>query len=223
MIRFEGVSKTYFNGAALKVLDNVTTQINENEYVGILGPSGSGKSTMLHIMGLLDRPTQGQFFYRDRDMTTLTDEEASRTRGREIGFVFQSFNLVPNLTVLENVELPLFYQGVPASERRDRARANLDKVNLLPRLTHQPTQLSGGEKQRTAVARALVTNPNIILADEPTGNLDSKTGQEILALLDKLHDEGKTIIMITHDGSIAKRLPRQLHIHDGRVTEVKPS
>lgn len=219
MIRLEGVGKTYFNGAALTVLDDVNVHIKANEYVGILGPSGSGKSTMLHILGLLDRPSRGRFYFRDRDVTTLSDEEGSRTRGREIGFIFQSFNLVPNLNVLENVELPLFYQGVKHTERHARAKESLRKVNLSHRLHHQPMQLSGGERQRTAIARALVTNPNLILADEPTGNLDSKTGQDILHILDQLHDEGKTIVMITHDVSITKRIPRILRINDGKVTE----
>jgi len=219
VIRLEGVGKTYINGAALTVLDDVNVHIKASEYVGILGPSGSGKSTMLHILGLLDRPSRGHFYFRDRDVTTLSDEEGSRTRGREIGFVFQSFNLVTNLTVLENVELPLFYQGVKAAERRERSEESLRKVNMTHRLNHHPTQLSGGERQRTAIARALVTNPNLILADEPTGNLDSKTGQDILGILDQLHDEGKTIIMITHDVSIARRIPRILRINDGKVTE----
>jgi putative ABC transport system ATP-binding protein len=149
----------------------------------------------------------------------LTDDERSRARGRQIGFVFQSFNLVPNLTVLENVELPLFYQGVGAAERRARAEESLAKVRMTHRLTHAPLKLSGGERQRTAIARALVTRPDLVLADEPTGNLDSKTGTEILALLDALHGEGKTIIMITHDEVIARRLPRLLRIHDGRLSE----
>lgn len=219
MIRLEGVGKTYYNGAPLTVLDDVNVHIKANEYVGILGPSGSGKSTMLHILGLLDRPSRGHFYFRDRDVTTLSDEEGSRTRGREIGFVFQSFNLVSHLSVLENVELPLFYQGVKPAERHERSMESLRKVNLTHRLHHHPTQLSGGERQRTAIARALVTNPNLILADEPTGNLDSKTGQDILGILDQLHGEGKTIIMITHDVSIAKRIPRILRINDGKVTE----
>lgn len=219
MIRLEGVSKTYFNGSSLTVLDDVTLTIAGNEYVGIFGPSGSGKSTLLHIIGLLDRPSRGRFFYRDRDVTSLSDDEGSRTRGREIGFIFQSFHLVPNLSVLENVELPLFYQGVSAPVRREKAREQLEHVRMSHRLSHVPSQLSGGERQRTAIARALVTNPSMILADEPTGNLDSKTGQDILAILDRLHADGKTIVMITHDVSIARRLPRLLRINDGRVTE----
>jgi putative ABC transport system ATP-binding protein len=219
VIRLERVSKTYMNGSALTVLDDVTVHIKDNEYVGIFGPSGSGKSTMLHIIGLLDRPSVGRYFFRERDVTTLSDEEGSRTRGREIGFIFQSFHLVPNLTVLENVEIPLFYQGVHHAARRERARQALESVRMTHRLTHNPSQLSGGERQRTAIARALVTNPDLILADEPTGNLDSKTGQDILAILDQLHADGKTIVMITHDVSIARRIPRLLRINDGRVTE----
>jgi putative ABC transport system ATP-binding protein len=219
VIRLEHVGKTYLNGTALTVLDGVTLSIAASEYVGILGPSGSGKSTLLHILGLLDRPSRGRFLYRGRDVATMTDEEASRTRGREIGFIFQSFHLIPNLTVLENVEMPLFYQGVPAAERRERARARLEQVRMSHRLTHAPSQLSGGERQRTAIARALVTNPLMLLADEPTGNLDSKTGQEILGLLDQLHASGTTIIMITHDIGIARRLPRLIRINDGRVSE----
>jgi putative ABC transport system ATP-binding protein len=219
VIRLEEVGKTYGEGARLTVLDRVSATIAEGEYVGILGPSGSGKSTLLHILGLLDRPSMGRYFFRGRDVTTLTDDERSRARGRQIGFVFQSFNLVPNLTVLENVELPLFYQGVGAAERRARAEESLAKVRMTHRLTHAPLKLSGGERQRTAIARALVTRPDLVLADEPTGNLDSKTGTEILALLDALHGEGKTIIMITHDEAIARRLPRLLRIHDGRLSE----
>jgi len=219
VIRLEGVGKTYVNGAALTVLDDVHVHIAAGEYVGIYGPSGSGKSTLLHIIGLLDRPSRGRFLFRERDVTTLNDEEGSRTRGREIGFIFQSFHLVPNLTVLENVELPLFYQGIKHHDRRERARAAIAGVNLTHRIGHAPAQLSGGERQRTAIARALVTNPNLILADEPTGNLDSKTGKDILAILDRLHAGGKTIVMITHDVEIARRLPRLLRINDGRVTE----
>jgi len=219
MIRLEGVSRTYFNGTALTVLEQVHLQIAANEYVGICGPSGSGKSTLLHILGLLDHPTAGRYYFNERDVTTLSDEDSSRLRGRSIGFVFQSFNLVNTLSVLENVELPLFYQGVKAHERRARAMQCLEQVKLTHRVRHVPTQLSGGERQRTAIARALVTNPDLILADEPTGNLDSKTGQDILDVLDRLHAGGKTIIMITHDMAIARRLPRLLRIRDGRVSE----
>ncbi len=219
MIRLEGVGKSYWNGEALTVLDDVHLTIAAGEYLGIFGPSGSGKSTLLHILGLLDRPSRGRFFFRDRDVTTLSDDECSRTRGREIGFVFQSFHLVPNLTVQENVELPLFYQGVKSALRHQRAKAAIDGVRLSHRTRHAPSQLSGGERQRVAIARALVTDPDLILADEPTGNLDSRTGQEILGILDRLHAAGKTIIMITHDVEIARRLPRLIRINDGRIYE----
>ena len=219
MIQLDGVSKTYFTGSALTVLDDVHLTIERNEYVGIFGPSGSGKSTLLHIMGLLDHPSRGRYLFRGRDVTTMSDEDSSRTRGREIGFVFQSFHLVPNLTVLENVELPLFYQGIHHHERRERAQQAVARVNLEHRALHASAQLSGGERQRTAIARALVTNPELILADEPTGNLDSKTGRDILDMLDQLHANGKTIVMITHDMEIARRLPRLIRINDGKVTE----
>lgn len=219
MIDLEGVGKTYFTGSALTVLDDVHLRIAGNEYVGIFGPSGSGKSTLLHIIGLLDRPTRGRFLFRGRDVTSLDDAAASRTRGREIGFIFQSFNLISNLSVLDNVGLPLFYQGVHHAERVARAREAVASVNLSHREHHAPSQLSGGERQRTAIARALVTGPDLILADEPTGNLDSKTGKDILAILDKLHAAGKTIVMITHDVEIARRLPRLIKINDGRISE----
>lgn len=219
MIELEGVGKTYVNGTALTVLDGVNLRIERNEYVGIFGPSGSGKSTLLHILGLLDRPSRGRYRFRGHDISALSDEESSRMRGREIGFIFQSFHLVSNLTVQENVELPLFYQGVHRDERRERAAETIAAVNLSPRAHHAPSQLSGGERQRAAIARALVTRPELILADEPTGNLDSKTGKDILAMLERLRDEGKTIVMITHDMEIARRLPRLLRINDGRLTE----
>ncbi|MGA1194088.1 MAG: ABC transporter ATP-binding protein [Kiritimatiellia bacterium] len=219
MIQLEGVGKTYVNGAALTVLDAVDLRIERNEYVGIFGPSGSGKSTLLQILGLLDHPSRGRYLFRGRDVSGLSDEESSRTRGREIGFIFQSFHLITNLSVQENVELPLFYQGVHHHERRERALEAIAAVNLSHRTTHAPTQLSGGERQRVAIARALVTRPELILADEPTGNLDSKTGKDILAILERLHDEGKTIVMITHDTEIARRLPRLLRINDGRLSE----
>lgn len=219
MIELEGVGKTYFTGAPLTVLDDVHLRIERGEYVGIYGPSGSGKSTLLHIIGLLDQPSRGRYVFRGQDVASMSDEESSHTRGRSIGFIFQSFHLVPNLSVLENVELPLFYQGVRFHERRERARQAIASVKLAHRERHAPSQLSGGERQRTAIARALVTRPDLILADEPTGNLDSKTGREILDVLGALHAEGKTIVMITHDMEIARRLPRLIRINDGRISE----
>ncbi len=219
MIRLEAVTRTYPIGDGLTVLHGVDLWVKPKEYVGILGPSGSGKSTLLHMIGLLDRPTTGKVFLRDRDVNSLPDSERSRLRGASIGFVFQSFHLVNQLSVAENVALPLFYQRVPYRERRQRALQALDDVGLSQRTSHLPTQLSGGECQRTAIARALVTDPDLLLADEPTGNLDSQTGKDIMNLFDRLHDKGRTIIMITHDRSIAAALPRVTHIQDGRIRE----
>jgi len=219
MIRLVNIGKTYPAGAGVRALVSVNLHIREGQYVGILGPSGSGKSTLLNLLGLLDVPTAGELRFEGRDVATLSDQELSRLRGRAIGFVFQSFHLVSHLSVSENVELPLFYQGVPHRERWERARAQLDRVNLSHRLHHLPRQLSGGECQRTAIARALVTEPKLVLADEPTGNLDSKTGMEILALFDALHGQGKTLAVITHDLSVASRIPRIVRIADGILSE----
>ena len=220
MITLDHITKTYPVGGGLTVLDDVCLEIAQGEYLGILGPSGSGKSTMLHIMGLLDRPTSGHLAFDGRPVNALDDKELSTMRGRLVGFVFQSFHLVPQLSVSENVELPLFYQGVPRRKRRARAAKALDEVGMLPRRGHLPSQLSGGERQRTAVARALVTEPALILADEPTGNLDSRSGGDIVALLERLHGEGRTIVMITHDRDIAATLPRVVHIRDGKLEEL---
>jgi putative ABC transport system ATP-binding protein len=219
VITLDHITKTYPVGGGLTVLDDVCLEIAQGEYLGILGPSGSGKSTMLHIMGLLDRPTSGHLAFDGRPVNALDDKELSTMRGRLVGFVFQSFHLVAQLSVSENVELPLFYQGVPRRKRRARAAKALDEVGMLPRRGHLPSQLSGGERQRTAVARALVTEPALILADEPTGNLDSRSGGDIVALLERLHGEGRTIVMITHDRDIAATLPRVVHIRDGKLEE----
>ncbi|MEI6167121.1 MAG: ABC transporter ATP-binding protein [bacterium] len=219
MIELINVSKIFPAGAGVRALQEVNLKVAEGEYVGILGPSGSGKSTLLNLLGLLDAPTSGILNYGGRDTTTFTDQELSKFRGQFIGFVFQSFHLINHLSIIENVELPLFYQGVPAHERRQRATAQLEAVNLGHRLTHRPRQLSGGECQRVAISRALVTNPPMILADEPTGNLDSKSGQEILAIFDSLHRQGKTLIVITHDLHVAQRIPRIVRIADGILTE----
>jgi len=219
VISLEHITKTYPVGGGLTVLDDVCLEVAAGEYVGILGPSGSGKSTMLHIMGLLDRPTSGQLSFNGRAVHALDDRELSELRGRLVGFVFQSFHLVPQLSVSENIELPLFYQGVPRRERRERAARALEAVGMSARRRHVPSQLSGGERQRTAIARALVTEPALILADEPTGNLDSRTGGDIVALLEQLHEEGRTIVMITHDREVASLLPRVVHIRDGKLEE----
>lgn len=219
MIELINISKIYPAGTGVRALEGVNLTIRDGEYVGILGPSGSGKSTLLNLLGLLDGPTGGVLRYDDRDTTTFTDAELSRFRGRKIGFVFQSFHLINHLSVIENVELPLFYQGIPPRERRARAEAHLQAVNLGHRLFHRPRQLSGGECQRTAIARALVTDPPMILADEPTGNLDSRSGQEILAIFDGLHRQGKTLVVITHDLTVARRIPRIVRIADGILTE----
>ena len=219
MIRLTNIGKTYPAGAGVRALASVNLHIREGQYVGILGPSGSGKSTLLNLLGLLDVPTAGELQFEGRNVATLSDLELSRLRGRAIGFVFQSFHLVSHLSVSENVELPLFYQGVPHRERRARAQAQLARVNLGHRLHHLPRQLSGGECQRTAIARALVIEPKLLLADEPTGNLDSRTGAEILALFDALHAQGKTLIVITHDPGVARRIPRIVRIADGILSE----
>jgi putative ABC transport system ATP-binding protein len=223
MIELVNISKIYPAGAGVRALEGVNLTIRDGEYVGILGPSGSGKSTLLNLLGLLDAPTSGNLRYDDRDTTTFDDTELSRFRGRSIGFVFQSFHLINHMSVVENVELPLFYQGVSARERRARAEAQLQAVNLGHRLLHLPRQLSGGECQRTAIARALVTNPPMVLADEPTGNLDSKSGQEILAIFENLHRLGKTLVVITHDLTVARRIPRIVRIADGVLTEEAPA
>jgi putative ABC transport system ATP-binding protein len=219
MIRLESITKTYPVGDGLTVLRNVNLHVRSHEYVGILGPSGSGKSSLLHLLGLLDRPTSGRLFFLDRDVSQLDDADLSTLRGRHIGFVFQSFNLVTHLDSVENVALPLFYQRVPRHRRRERAREALAQVRLDHRFEHYPRQLSGGECQRVAIARALVTHPDMVLADEPTGNLDSKTGREILDLLADLHATGTTIVMITHDPAVAARIPRIVHIRDGVMSE----
>ena len=217
MIRLRNITRTYAMGGGLTVLNDVSLDIERNEYVSILGPSGSGKSTMLHLIGLLDRPTTGRLEFDGQDTRELDDEELSHLRGHRIGFIFQSFHLVSNLSVVENVEMPLFYQHVPRRERRQRAEACLEQVRLSHRLGHHPNQLSGGERQRTAIARALAANPDVILADEPTGNLDSKVGAEIFDIFEGLRAQGKTLVVITHDISVARRIPRAIRIRDGQI------
>ncbi|MBL8887193.1 MAG: ABC transporter ATP-binding protein [Phycisphaerales bacterium] len=203
----------------VEALRGIDVTIRRGEYVAIMGASGSGKSTLMNILGCLDRPSEGEYLLDGKGITTMGDEELSVYRGRKIGFVFQAFNLIPQLTVEANVEVPLFYQGVPPKERRKQAIAALELVALADRLGHRPRELSGGQQQRVAIARALVTKPAILMADEPTGNLDSKTGQAILKTFEDLHKIGMTIIMVTHDDSIAKRCKRVVRLADGLVCE----
>ena len=219
MITLEKVVKTYDVGDGLTILKGLDLQVNAGEFTAILGASGSGKSTMLHIMGLIHAATSGKVVINGVDTSSMDDMERSRFRGRTLGFVFQSFHLIPHLTVMENVELPLFYQQVPQKERRARAMVCLEQVKMTHRWDHLPNQLSGGECQRTAIARSLISDTPILFADEPTGNLDVKTGEQIFKLLVDLHGEGKTMVVITHDEEMAKRMNRRVRISDGMIIE----
>jgi putative ABC transport system ATP-binding protein len=213
------LAKSYQMGADLVVeaLCGVTLRIEEGEYLAIMGASGSGKSTLLNLLGCLDRPTSGRYLLGGEDVSQLSDGELSEVRGRRIGFVFQSFNLIPQLSALDNIEVPLFYQGMHRRDRRRRATALAEQVGLGQRARHKPMELSGGEQQRVAIARALANDPLIILADEPTGNLDSKTGLDILTIFDDLAARGRTLIVVTHDENIARRTHRTVRLADGRV------
>ena len=219
MILTEDLWKTYDMGSEQQVqaLRGVNVRIDRNEYVAIMGPSGSGKSTLMNLIGCLDTPTKGSYLLNGKQVSQMNDNELARIRNEEIGFVFQTFNLLPRASALHNVELPLVYAAVPSKDRQARARAALDKVELTERMSHRPNELSGGQRQRVAIARALVNNPSILLADEPTGNLDSKTGNEIMGLFDRLHAAGNTIILVTHEADIAAYARRAIHLRDGQV------
>ncbi len=218
VIRTEGLIKTYEMGAEqVHALQGVDVEIKKGEYVAIMGPSGSGKSTLMNLIGCLDSPTAGRYWLAGRLVSELDDDELAYIRNKEIGFVFQTFNLLPRATALHNVELPLIYNGTPAEERIEKAKLAIQKVDLTSRMHHKPNELSGGQRQRVAIARALVNEPSILLADEPTGNLDSKTGEEIMALFENLHRQGNTIILVTHEMDIAQHAHRVIFIRDGKI------
>lgn len=220
MIRLTGIVKRYLMGEEeLMALAGVDLHIGRNEYVALIGPSGSGKSTLMNLIGCLDTPSEGTYVLNGRDTSSMTDNELAQVRNQEIGFVFQSFHLLPRLTVLENVMQPLVYRGIPRAERAERAKAALEQVGLGNRLGHRPNQLSGGQRQRVAVARALVGKPSILLADEPTGNLDSRTSEEIMALFDEVHRSGQTVVVVTHEPDIAAHCRRTLRVSDGKIVE----
>jgi putative ABC transport system ATP-binding protein len=223
LIETRDLWKTYVMGdEEIHALRGVSIQIERGEYVAIMGPSGSGKSTLMNLIGCLDTPTKGSYLLNDKEVAAMNDDELARIRNEEIGFVFQTFNLLPRATALHNVELPLVYGGVPARERLVRARKALDKVELTSRASHKPNELSGGQRQRVAIARALVNDPSILLADEPTGNLDSKTGNEIMGVFARLHEAGNTIILVTHEADIASYAHRVISIRDGQVEKDVP-
>jgi putative ABC transport system ATP-binding protein len=218
VIRTEALAKVYQMGAEeVHALRGIDVEIHKGEYVAIMGPSGSGKSTLMNLIGCLDSPSSGRYWLAGRLVSELDDDELAYIRNKEIGFVFQTFNLLPRATALHNVELPLIYNGTPAEERIERAKKALERVDLVPRMHHKPNELSGGQRQRVAIARALVNNPSIVLADEPTGNLDSKTGEEIMNLFENLHAQGNTIILVTHEMDIAQHAHRVIFIRDGKI------
>jgi len=218
VIDIENITKEYVMGEEIiRALRGVSLQIRRNEYLAIMGPSGSGKSTLMNMLGCLDTPTSGRYEFNGKDVSEMDGDELAAIRNREIGFVFQTFNLLPRSTSLRNVELPLVYAGIDPEEREERAAASLTAVGLGDRLSHKPNELSGGQRQRVAIARALVNQPSIILADEPTGNLDSKTGEEIMGLFDNLHRQGNTIILVTHEADIARHAHRAVHLRDGLI------
>lgn len=221
MITFRDVSKIYHvGGEEVRALDRASMQIDQGEFVGIVGPSGSGKSTLMNIIGCLDVADEGEYILDGQSIEKYSERELARIRNHKIGFIFQNFNLIQKMSAEENVELPLIYQGIPTAERKRRVREALEKVELGKRSRHKPAELSGGQQQRVAIARALVTMPSLFLADEPTGNLDSRTGEEIMRLFHELHDQGNTIVLITHDENVAAQADRRIAIFDGHVREV---
>ena len=224
VIQMRDLARRYVMGAeTVNALRGVTLEIRRNEYVAIMGPSGSGKSTMMNLIGCLDTPSEGEYWLNGQEVSRMPDDALARVRNREIGFVFQTFNLLPRASALQNVELPLVYGGVPSRERRERSKTALTKVGLGDRMGHRPNELSGGQRQRVAIARALVNEPAILLADEPTGNLDSTTSEEIMRVFEGLHTQGQTIIMVTHESDIAAHAARIITLRDGRVASDTPS
>lgn len=218
----ENIGKVYLlDGLSVPVLKNVTFEVKKQEFVAIMGPSGSGKSTLLNLIGCLDRPSSGKIFIDSNDTSKLSDEELAKIRGRKVGFVFQTFNLIARLNALQNVELPMLYQEIPRLERTARAKFLLEQVGLGERLMHRPPQLSGGERQRVAIARALANDPALILADEPTGNLDTKAGEHVMGIFKKLHEQGRTIIIVTHDPNIAAHAEKLIKIEDGKIIQIQ--
>jgi len=220
-VSLSGVGKTYRLGEPVHALDGVSLEIPTGSYTAVMGPSGSGKSTLMNLVGCLDTPTEGTVTIDDQDVTTVSDRERTRIRGEDIGFVFQTFNLMPRLTARENVALPMVFRGVDRGERRQRAAEALDSVGLGDRLDHQPNELSGGQRQRVAIARALVNDPALLLADEPTGNLDTETGAQIMNLFEDLYEQGNTILMVTHERPIAEHAERIIHLLDGEIERIE--
>ncbi|WP_101697233.1 ABC transporter ATP-binding protein [Clostridium minihomine] len=222
LIRIEGIEKRYQSGEGeVWALDHVNLTIDQGEFLAIVGPSGSGKSTLMNVLGCLDLPTGGAYYLKGENVAQMTEDKLSKIRNTEIGFVFQGFNLIPTLDALENVELPLVYRRISRAERRQLSEEALVRVGLSDRMRHRPSQMSGGQQQRVAIARAIAAHPPVILADEPTGNLDSKSGQEVMQVLQELNEEGKTIILITHDDKIASTARRRIRLQDGKIVEIR--